>query len=71
MDNSKNILKLNGKFSIEIKSKVGKYILYTEKIFRIIAYNFAYLFGVTVPDENKEKMSILEYYFMKILKFYY
>ena len=33
MDKSKNILKLNGKFSIEIKSKVGKYILYTEKIF--------------------------------------
>ena len=38
MDNSKNILKLNGKFSIEIKSKVGKYILYTEKIFNYCIY---------------------------------
>ena len=66
MDNSKNILKLNDKFSIEIKPKVGKYILYTEKIFRIIAYNFAYLFGVTVPDENKEKMSILEFFYENI-----
>ena len=69
MDNSKNILKLNGKFSIEIKSKVGKYILYTEKIFNYCIY-FAYLFGVTVQDENEEKMSILELYFMKILKIY-
>ena len=66
IDNSKNILKLNDKFSIEIKPKVGKYILYTEKIFRIIAYNFAYLFGVTVPDENKEKMSILEFFYENI-----
>ena len=66
MDNSKNILKLNDKFSIEIKPKVGKYILYNEKIFRIIAYNFAYLFGVTVPDENKEKMSILEFFYENI-----
>ena len=45
-------------------------IYYILKKYLIIAYIFAYLFGVTVQDENEEKMSILELYFMKILKIY-
>ncbi len=41
-------------------------IYYILKKYLIIAYNFAYLFGVTVPDENKEKMSILEFFYENI-----
>ena len=41
-------------------------IYYILKKYLIIAYIFAYLFGVTVPDENKEKMSILEFFYENI-----
>ena len=65
-DKNLNIFKLNNNISIEVQPKIGKYILYNEKIFRIITYNFAFLFAVTIPDENKDNMLILKNFYDNI-----
>ena len=74
-DKNINVFKLNNNISIEIQPKIDKYILYNEKIFRIITYNFAFLFAVTIPDENKDNMLILKNFYdnireMKLISLY-
>ena len=67
-DKNTNVFKLNNNISIEVQPKIGKYILYNEKIFRIITYNFAFLFAVTEPDENKDKMLIIKTFYDNIME---
>ena len=74
-DKNINVFKLNNNISIEIQPKIDKYILYNEKIFRIITYNFAFLFSVTVSDENDDKLLILKKFYdnineMKLISLY-
>ena len=74
-DKNINVFKLNNNISIEVQPKIGKYILYNEKIFRIITYNFAFLFSVTVSDENDDKLLILKKFYdnineMKLISLY-
>ena len=67
-DKNTNVFKLNNNISIEVQPKIGKYILYNEKIFRIITYNFAFLFAVTEPDENKDKLLIIKTFYDNIME---
>ncbi len=67
-DKNTNVFKLNNNISIEVQPKIGKYILYNEKIFRIITYNFAFLCAVAEPDENKDKLLIIQTFYDNIME---